>query len=111
LIRLSGRSMLKLFKYLWRKITGLFKRPRGIYVDGVREPVTLTAFTATKTTDTPFADRFLKIKKKKPKAKVGQIELITATGGHIWCLSDHGRVRKPIGALPKHLVDEFLGKE
>jgi hypothetical protein len=43
----------------------------------------------------------------KPKAKLFTVLSITPGKSHAWCDSDQGRIRKPIGAIPKNLMAEY----
>ena len=47
---------------------------------------------------------------ERPKAKVIRIDSVTPERAHAWCDSDQGRIRKPIGALSKDLIEEYRGR-
>jgi hypothetical protein len=43
----------------------------------------------------------------KPKSKLFSVLSITPGKSHAWCDSDQGRIRKPIGSIPKDLMAEY----
>jgi hypothetical protein len=42
-----------------------------------------------------------------PGVSIIRVLSITAGGRHAWCETDFGKIRKPIGAIPAVLMDEY----
>lgn len=47
----------------------------------------------------------------RPEVKILKVLRITPDGNYAWVLTDVGKLRKPLKAIPKRLIKEFEGAQ